>query len=114
MNDFDTLRSLFQPILKTYNQSRSVLGRPRKNDRPIFDGVMWLNRSGARWQDLPNEYGSRSTAHRRYQEWIDVGLIDRPYENVLALAMERGLLNTREGFIDATFASAKKGESHWS
>ena len=112
MNDYDALWSIFEPILKAHNQKRRVFGRPRKNDRPIFDGIMWLTRAGARWQDLPEEYGTHQTAHRRYQEWVDAGLIDILYQNALALAMERGLIDTREGFIDATFAPAKKGEPH--
>jgi Putative transposase of IS4/5 family (DUF4096) len=70
---------------------------------------MWLTRSGARWKELPREYGPYQTAHRRYQEWIDAGLIDKLYENTMALAMERGHFDLREGFIDATFAPAKKG-----
>jgi transposase len=112
MNKFDALWSVFEPILKVHQQSLRNFGRPRKSDRPIFYGVMWLTRSGARWKDLPEEYGPYQTAHRRYQEWVGAGLIDRLYENTLALAVERGLVDTREGFIDATFAPAKKGGSH--
>jgi len=109
MNEFDALWVIFEPILRVYNTRPNKAGRPRKEDRPIFNGVMWLTRSGARWKDLPAEYGSYQTAHRRYQEWIKAGLIDRLYENTMSLAMERGHFDLREGFIDATFAPAKKG-----
>jgi transposase len=109
MSEYEALWSLFGPILKVHSQSKSKVGRPRVNDRPIFEGVMWLTRSGARWQDLPPEYGSYKTAHRRYQEWIDAGLIDLLFESTMALAVSRGLINTKEAFIDATFVPAKKG-----
>ena len=28
-------------------------GRPREDDRECLEGVLWLLRSGARWQDIP-------------------------------------------------------------
>lgn len=109
METNDALWSLFKPILDVHNGMLSKAGRPRKPDRPIFDGVIWLNRSGARWQDLPEAYGSPQTAHRRYQEWVGAGLIDKLYEMTIALAVERGLMKSAECYIDATFAPAKKG-----
>jgi transposase len=109
METNDALWSLFKPIIDAHYMSRGKVGRPRKADRPIFDGVIWLNRSGARWQDLPRTYGSPQTAHRRYQEWVSAGLIDKLYEMTIALAVERGLIKDTECYIDATFAAAKKG-----
>ena len=28
-------------------------GRPRANDRECLEGILWLLRTGARWQDIP-------------------------------------------------------------
>ena len=109
MSEYEALWSLFSPILKIHNQSKGAVGRPRRNDRPIFEGIMWLTRAGARWQDLPPEFGSHQTAHRRYQEWIDAGLIDLLYKSTMALAVSQGVIDTKEAFIDATFVPAKKG-----
>ena len=33
-------------------------GRPRADDRPVLEGILWILRSGARWQDLPEEFPS--------------------------------------------------------
>jgi len=48
-------------------------GRPRADDRTVLEGVLWMLRSGARWQDLPEEFPSPSTggalrplAYRQY------------------------------------------------
>ncbi len=112
MKEYDLLWSLFQPILSQHEAGRRVFGRPRKDNRPIFDGVMWLNRSGSRWKDLPKEHGPYQTAHRRYQEWVKAGLFDQLFTKIVSLANERGRLDLSEGFIDATFAPAKKGGSH--
>ena len=40
-------------------------GRHRAHDRRTLNGIFWVLRSGARWCDLPGEYGSDSTCHRR-------------------------------------------------
>ena len=34
---------------------------------------------------LPKEYGSGSTCHRRFQEWIQVGIFYRPWTRLLKL-----------------------------
>lgn len=28
-------------------------GRPRRDDREVLNGILWILRSGARWYDLP-------------------------------------------------------------
>ena len=40
-------------------------GRPAANDRKVLEGILWILRSGARWQDLPEEFPSPSTCWRR-------------------------------------------------
>ncbi|MFH1560166.1 MAG: transposase [Chloroflexota bacterium] len=42
--------------------------RPRADDRRTIEGILWVLRSGDRWCDLPPEYGSDSTCHRRLKE----------------------------------------------
>ena len=44
-------------------------GRKRRRDRDIYEGIMWLFNSGARWQDMPKYFPSKSTCHRRFSEW---------------------------------------------
>ena len=48
---------LIVPLLPTHKKR----GRPRADDRRTLNGILWVLRSGARWRDLPKEYGSRST-----------------------------------------------------
>lgn len=35
--------------------------RPPANDRKVLEGILWILRSGARWQDLPDEFPSPAT-----------------------------------------------------
>lgn len=84
-------------------------GRHRTDDRMILNGILWILRTGSPWKYLPKEYGSYQTCHRRFQEWVDVGVFA---EMLTALAKdmeERGKLDVSECFIDGTFSPAKKG-----
>jgi len=33
-------------------------GRPRADDRKTLNGILYVLRTGCRWQDVPREYGS--------------------------------------------------------
>lgn len=77
--------------------------------RRVLNGVLWILRTGAPWQDLPPRYGPYQTVHRRFQQWRQAGV----WEGVLwALGedlLARGQLGLDETFIDASFIGAKRG-----
>jgi transposase len=83
-------------------------GRPWSGRRKVFNGILWILRTGAQWQDLPPRYGSYQTAHRRLQHWVRSGVL----ENILlALAQHlkyAGGLDLKEYFVDGTLVQAKK------
>ncbi|WP_197422034.1 MULTISPECIES: transposase [unclassified Sphingomonas] len=31
--------------------------RPAGDNRPLFEGMMWIARTGSQWRHLPDEYG---------------------------------------------------------
>jgi transposase len=66
----DALWAVLQPLL-VVNKPRKKPGRPRNADRPIFDGLVWIARSGGQWAALPREFGPKSTVHDRLQEWVE-------------------------------------------
>ena len=49
-------------------------GRPSKNNRTIFNGIVWIARSGAPWRDLPERYGPWETVYSRFRKWLDDGI----------------------------------------
>ena len=65
----DDLWAQLAPLLRSINL-RKKPGRPRRDDRQIFDGIIWLLRTGAPWKALPATFGPKSTGHRRFQEWV--------------------------------------------
>lgn len=87
-------------------------GRPGRKPVPtrqVLEAVLWILNTGAQWHMLPQCYPNYKTVHRRFQKWCEQEVL----RNILAaLANElrdRGDIDERESFIDATFASAKGG-----
>lgn len=50
---------------------------PRSDGRRFFNALLWIGRSGARWRDLPECFGSHQAVKRRYYRWIEMGVFDR-------------------------------------
>ncbi len=88
-------------------------GRPRANDREVLNGIFWIMRTGAAWQDLPSRYPSYSTCYRRFHAWCRSGVFERILETLAQDLEERGRLDLSECFIDGTFVPAKKGARVW-
>jgi transposase len=84
-------------------------GRPPANNRKVLEGILWILRSGARWQDLPDEFPSPSTCWRRLRDWEEQGVWLTIWRAFLAELNEREQLNWSESFLDGSFAPAKKG-----
>lgn len=84
-------------------------GRPRKDDRALLNGMLWILRTGAPWKDLPDRYGRPSTCFDRFQQWIRLGVFEEILTVMAKDMEERGKINLSECFIDGTFVSAKKG-----
>ena len=97
------------PLLPVGRSGPGKKGRPRRDDREILDGILWILRTGAPWKDLPDEHPPRNTCHRRMQDWVGDGTFERVLEALSRDLKERGGLDLSEAFIDGTFSPAKKG-----
>ena len=79
-------------------------------NRPCFEGILWVLRSGARWKDLPKgQYPSSSTCWRRLRDWEEQGIWLKAWRAFLGELDEQGQLDWEETFADGTFSPAKKG-----
>ncbi len=72
----DALWARLEPILRV-DKPRKKPGRPRRDDRAIFDGLIWLARTGSQWSQLPPAFGPKSTVHARFSEWVTTGRLER-------------------------------------
>ena len=46
-------------------------GRPPAEKRKVVQGIFWILDNGAKWKDLPSEFGPKSTVHRWFKKWVD-------------------------------------------
>src|SRR5208283_3919475 len=84
-------------------------GRPWTDSRKGLEGILWIARSGARWQDLLAEYPSPSTGWRRWRDGEEPDVWLTIWRTFLGELNRKGRLDWSETFIDGSFASAKKG-----
>ena len=61
-----------QPMLPPENMGKK--GRPRKDDRIMLNGMLWMNRSGAQWRQLPKCYGPWQSVYSRFAKWVKDGV----------------------------------------
>ena len=84
-------------------------GRPWSDRRKTLNGILWILRTGAPWKDMPSRYGAYQTVHRRFQNWVQDGVLEKLLLAIARDLQERGGLDLSECFIDGTFVVAKKG-----
>ena len=51
-------------------------GRPRKDDRNMLSGMLWIVRSGEQWRELPEAYGPWQSVYARFAKWRDDGTLE--------------------------------------
>lgn len=88
----------------------SRMGRPRASDRQTLDAILFVLRSGCRWEDLPRELGSATTAWRRLKTWEEAGVWENIWRAVLASLEAQDKLEWAQAFLDGSFVPAKKGD----
>ncbi|MBY5713974.1 IS5 family transposase [Rhizobium leguminosarum] len=75
-------------------------GRTEVDNRTFVNGCLWILRSGAHWQDLPERYGKWKTIHRRFSRWCQAGVWEQVFD---ALSADR---DNRYLMIDSTIVRA--------
>ncbi|TWT45689.1 Transposase DDE domain protein [Phycisphaerae bacterium RAS1] len=84
-------------------------GRPIADKRRTLRGIFWILDNGAKWKDLPSQFGSKSTVHRWFARWVAEGVFERLLQLAGRLVETRGGYRLYECYIDGTFAKAKSG-----
>ena len=72
----DGLWERMEPLLPKVRRSRKG-GRPPVPLRRVMDGVFYVLRTGCQWKAVPPEFGSGSTLHRKFQEFVRRGVFRR-------------------------------------
>lgn len=73
----DALWERMEPLLPERKPHPLGCHRPRVPDRNAMNAILFVLRTGAQWNAL-NATGicTSSSAHRRFQEWVDAGVFE--------------------------------------
>lgn len=84
-------------------------GRPPAPNREVLEGILWILRTGARWQDLPKRYPSPSTCWRRLKRWAEQDLWLKIWRTCLSQLDGAGLLDWRKPLLTPASRRRKRG-----
>ena len=72
----DALWAVLEPLIPVrVNTHRFGGGRPRVPDRRCADAIFYVLRTGCQWEALTQtDLCAKSTAHDRFQEWVEAGV----------------------------------------
>lgn len=96
----DEMWARIEPLLPPV---KGPMGPPFRPHRPVVEGAIYRLRAGVPWRDLPAEFGSWQTVHRRHQTWSQDGTWDRVLAELQAQAEAAGEIDWRVS-VDSTVA----------
>src|SRR5262249_7698225 len=104
----DDLWTELQPLLPL-EKPPNTPGRPVVPFRQVMDGILYVLRTGCRWNALPGEYGSGSTCPRRFQAWVEAGIFERLWAKLLTRYDELRGIQWRWQSLDSVMVKAPLG-----
>ena len=84
-------------------------GRPRADNRTTINAIMFVLITGCRRIDLPVKYDSKSSAHRRFQDFQQKGIWKKILSSMIKSAHRQSKISLQRISVDSSSIHAKKG-----
>jgi transposase len=81
-------------------------GHPYEDHRRIINGILWIDRTGAPWRDLPERYAPWQTCYDRLVRWRRSGVWQRVLQTLQGQADAAGDLDWEVISMDSTVVRA--------
>src|SRR5450432_4774816 len=104
----DELWDIIKSILEELDPPAAT-GRPRTGEREALNGIIHQMRSGAQWNQLPEEFGDDSSVHRTMQRWIKKSVFERIWAVLIENCEELGGVNWEWQSADGAMGKARFG-----
>ncbi len=72
----DLLTDTQWELVKDVFPPSAATGRPPVCRRTVLNGILWINRTGSPWRDLPEEVGKWATVWDLFNRWTSDGTLD--------------------------------------
>lgn len=106
MRRYDLTDAQWERLAPLLPPEKPHTGRCNHDHRPILNGILWILRTGAPWQDLPSRYGPIGTVSSRFYRWCRAGVWTRLLEALQAEADTHGGVDWDLHFVDSTIVRA--------
>ncbi len=98
---WDLISEAFPPVKRT--------GRPPTDRRIVIDAILWIQRTGSPWRDLPEEdFCPWETAYGLFNEWNNNGLLDEILQRLRAAHIDIGAIDGNLWCVDGTIVRAHR------
>jgi transposase len=97
-------------IMLPSEKPNNTTGRQIVPFRRVLDGILYVLRIGCQWKMLPKEYGSGSTCHRRFQEWILSKVFQKLWNRLLQVYDDVEGIGWKWQSLDSVSVKAPLGE----
>lgn len=85
-------------------------GRPSKSNRVMLNGMLWIDKTGAPWRDLPERFGPWQTVYSRFRLWSKIDAFKGLFEHLSSDAdMQDSSIDSTSCKVHQHAAGAKKG-----
>jgi transposase len=96
---WERLRPLLPP-------QKPKTGRPNEEHRRVINGILWIDRTGAPWRDLPERYGPWRTVASRFYRWQKAGIWQEILKALRQKADAAGGIDWGTHYVDGTTVRA--------
>ena len=112
----DELWVIVEPLIPARARKRKKYkrkaggGRKPLEPRRVFEGIVFVLRTGIQWKALPKEYGASSSVHQYFQEWEAAGVFKALWECGVKLYDRQRGVKWRWQAIDGAKFKAPMGD----
>ena len=96
---------------RQWERLEPLLPKPRRGPQPqdrrrLVNAILWLDKTGAPWRDLPERYGPWQTVASQYYRWLHAGVWEQVLAALQAQGDQQGQLDWQLHHVDSTVIRA--------
>jgi transposase len=106
----ESLWQLARSVLPEHPKRHQGGGRRRIDDRVALAAIVYVLQTGCAWEALPGSFPiSRASAHRRFSQWVEAGVMEALHRAMLDVLGVAGAIDWSRASVDAMHVRAVKG-----